>query len=354
MTRRRRSVRALGLRLVLAAILVIPASALMGGVSSARPTQADLDAAKAQLVSLNQRLSSLVEDYDAAKMELNQLKGKLRDAEGDYDSAAADASIARAYLAERAAQAYMGGASAIDVLLGSSTFTDFTDRAEFLGDVAQADADAAATAEQAGQRAARAQTSLQTLLAKQRDLIDTINQKTADIESSISEQQALIDQLTKELSKPVVQKIVEDPGPPPTKDPDPSPPPPPPPPPPPSSGAQAAVDAAYSVLGVPYKWGGDNPDEGFDCSGLTMWSWAHAGVSLPHSSAAQYAVLPHVDKADLKPGDLLFFYTPIHHVAIYVGNNQMIHATHPGSTVQLTTIASYYWAIYSGAGRPGT
>jgi cell wall-associated NlpC family hydrolase len=65
-------------------------------------------------------------------------------------------------------------------------------------------------------------------------------------------------------------------------------------------------------------------------------------------------VLPHVDKADLKPGDLLFFYSPIHHVAIYVGNNQMIHAPHEGTVVTLTTIASYYWAIYVGAGRPGS
>ncbi len=113
------------------------------------------------------------------------------------------------------------------------------------------------------------------------------------------------------------------------------------------------MQAAYSALGVPYKWGGDNPDDGFDCSGLTMWSWAQAGISLPHSSSAQYASIPHVSKDALQPGDLLFFYQPISHVAMYVGNNQMIQATHPGSVVSLSTIDSYWWAVYSGAGRPG-
>src|SRR5207247_7839132 len=132
----------------------------------------------------------------------------------------------------------------------------------------------------------------------------------------------------KALSKPVVRRIVAQPGPTPVSpprpgggdgDPSPKPPPPQPPPPPPSSRAAVAVHAAYSAIGVPYKWGGSSPKEGFDCSGLTMWSWGQAGVALPHSSAAQYAMLPHVSRCDLKPGDLLFFYSPISHVAIYVG-----------------------------------
>jgi cell wall-associated NlpC family hydrolase len=120
------------------------------------------------------------------------------------------------------------------------------------------------------------------------------------------------------------------------------------------NGAEAAVNAAYSVLGVPYLWGGSNPDEGFDCSGLTMWAWAQGGVSLPHSSSAQYSVTPRVSSDDLQPGDLLFFYSPISHVALYVGNNQMIHATNPtDGPVHLESIADYWWDVYVGAGRPG-
>jgi cell wall-associated NlpC family hydrolase len=67
----------------------------------------------------------------------------------------------------------------------------------------------------------------------------------------------------------------------------------------------------------------------------------------------QYGVLPHVPRDQIQPGDLLFFYTPISHVAMYVGGNQMIHATHPGELSHIETIASYWWAEYVGAGRPG-
>ena len=91
------------------------------------------------------------------------------------------------------------------------------------------------------------------------------------------------------------------------------------------------------------------PHVGMDCSGLTMWSWEQAGVSLPHSSAAQYAVVTHISRDQLEPGDLLFFYSPIHHVAIYVGGNQMIEESHPGTVAHVISI---YWQYFTGAGRP--
>jgi cell wall-associated NlpC family hydrolase len=81
-----------------------------------------------------------------------------------------------------------------------------------------------------------------------------------------------------------------------------------------------------------------------------MWSWAHGGVSLSHSSAAQYAELPHLSRDQLRPGDLLFFYSPIHHVALYVGGGQVIEALHPGTTVLKDTPD---WDNYVGAARPG-
>ena len=87
----------------------------------------------------------------------------------------------------------------------------------------------------------------------------------------------------------------------------------------------------------------------FDCSGLTMFAWNSAGVSLPHSSSAQYSSTRHVSVSDLQPGDLVFYYSPISHVAIYIGGGRIIHAPHPGRSVE---IASLRMMPFSGAARP--
>jgi cell wall-associated NlpC family hydrolase len=349
-------------RLTGAALIAVSLAVTASTVSSARPTRQDLDRAKAHLLALNQRLSQLVEQYDAAKLGLHSVENQLADARARDAQARGQAERARAYFSERARGAYEGVGSGIDVLLGATTLAEFTDRVEFLNSVARGDVDAANQAQMAGQQARLAATDLARTLQRRQALVRALDASRTNIEAGIREQTALIHRLEKALSKPVVRRIVAQPGPAPVPhqggggEPPPNPPPappPPPPPPPPSDRASVAVHAAYSAIGVPYKWGGSNPKEGFDCSGLTMWSWAQAGVSLPHSSAAQYAMLPHVSRSDLKPGDLLFFYSPISHVAMYVGGNQMIHAKHPGTRVARETISSYYWAVYQGAGRPG-
>ncbi len=112
--------------------------------------------------------------------------------------------------------------------------------------------------------------------------------------------------------------------------------------------AAVAVDTALAQVGKPYVWGAAGPDS-FDCSGLTSYAWAAAGVSLPHSSAAQYAVTARVSSGSWQPGDLLFYGSPIHHVAMYIGNGQMVEAPYSGTTVR---VASARLSDYVGAGRP--
>jgi len=116
----------------------------------------------------------------------------------------------------------------------------------------------------------------------------------------------------------------------------------------PSSQAQVAVDTAKAQLGKPYVYAGSGPDT-FDCSGLTMYAWAAAGVSLSHNAEAQFNSLPHVSQSDLQPGDLVFFGAPIHHVGMYVGGGTMIEAPYTGVDVRYHTI---YRSDYAGAARP--
>jgi cell wall-associated NlpC family hydrolase len=116
----------------------------------------------------------------------------------------------------------------------------------------------------------------------------------------------------------------------------------------PSDHAQVAVQTAEAQLGKPYVYAGAGPDT-FDCSGLTMYAWAAAGVSLSHNAEAQYLSLPHVPIDSLEPGDLVFFGSPIHHVGMFVGNGTMIEAPYTGVNVRYHTI---YRPDYAGAARP--
>ncbi|CAN5616130.1 C40 family peptidase [soil metagenome] len=116
-----------------------------------------------------------------------------------------------------------------------------------------------------------------------------------------------------------------------------------------SGRASAAVGYAMAQVGDAYVYGAAGPSA-FDCSGLTMMAWAQAGVSLPHSSSAQYGSGTHIAASDLRPGDLVFYYSPISHVGMYIGNGMIVHAANPGSGV---TVAPLYSMPYVGAVRPG-
>jgi cell wall-associated NlpC family hydrolase len=118
----------------------------------------------------------------------------------------------------------------------------------------------------------------------------------------------------------------------------------------PASGRAAiAVETALAQLGDPYVWGADGPNS-FDCSGLMMYAWGKAGVSLSHSSKEQSNEGRRVSKSELMPGDMIFYYQPISHVAMYIGNGRIVHAPHPGAGVR---IASMDEMPFTTAVRPG-
>ena len=125
-------------------------------------------------------------------------------------------------------------------------------------------------------------------------------------------------------------------------------------PPPPPSGnsgaAQTAIAAALSQVGKAYEWGSAGPDA-YDCSGIVLWAYAKAGVTLPHYSGAMFSMTTRISASQLQPGDLVLYGCGgSEHVAIYMGGNQLVHAFNERSGVAVTALAGW-WKPPSGYGR---
>jgi peptidoglycan DL-endopeptidase CwlO len=356
--------RARSARLFAAAILILPTAFLASSaVSSAAPSKADVAAAKQRLDQLEFQLEVAEEQYNDALVRLQAVQARLDDAKSMKDAAEAEAASSQRRLSDRAVQAYTGMGSQMGSLLDAQSLGDFSDRLQFMGAIAQSDADLASEADANAQRAQWAADQYAQVVAERQANLDEMSRHLEEIQNMLGEQKSLYEQtnadyqsyiraqeLAAQQAAEAARQVAQGGGtdaapttgdsggyvPPPN-----------------ATGAQTAIGAAQSVLGTQYVWGSADPSVGFDCSGLTMWAWAQAGVSLPHSSAAQYAALPHVPLSDIQPGDLLFFYSPISHVALYVGGGTMIHARHPGigGEVQYTALSAYDPVV--GAARPG-
>lgn len=332
----------------------------------------------ARLDELSTRYERLQDRSNAAQAQLAEVEGNITQAEARLADTVEERDQRKAELQTYAVDAYLGGPdnSALTVAVDSRNEREMPLRLGYLdtvtGNRTQLIEDLAATEEDVADRVAELRESRQDAA----DLVDQINQSAADAQQAIDEQEQLQSQIDSELAALIEQQRAEeaaarqaeidaaaqaaaqaaqapaadptgggtgtDPGTPPAPTPSPTPPPP-------ASGAAGAVEAALSMQGVPYRWAGADPS-GFDCSGLMMWAWARAGRSLPHSSSAQYSVTRRVSAADLQPGDLVFYFSPISHVGMYIGNGQIVHAPHTGSYVQVVSMG--YVGSPVGYGRP--
>ncbi|MBC6460164.1 C40 family peptidase [Actinomadura sp. HBU206391] len=123
-----------------------------------------------------------------------------------------------------------------------------------------------------------------------------------------------------------------------------------------SAKALGAVQAALNRLGTPYSWGGGGPSgptfgvaqganiKGFDCSGLTLYAYAQVGIGLPHYTGSQFNAGTRVSRDQLRPGDLVFFHTDLHHMGMYIGNGKMVHAPQTGDVVKISPLSGRPWA----------
>ena len=120
---------------------------------------------------------------------------------------------------------------------------------------------------------------------------------------------------------------------------------------PPPTRAERAVKAALSTVGTPYRWGGESPASGFDCSGLVRWAYGRVGVELPHNSYALYGEGRRVRESGMEVGDILFF-EGLGHVGLYLGNGRMVHSPETGRNVEVVRLeTTNYGARLVGARR---
>lgn len=291
-----------------------------GGVAQATPSAGDL---QSQLRRLNAEADQAVERYLDAKLGLDQTRASLGSLRQGVEDARKQLDSLRGLVSAQAADAYMFGAADVALMLSPGNADDTLDRLQTLSMLAQrasdqldemAVAERAYETELARLRKVEQQREQQVKrLAAEKDRVDQLVLRT----------QSLLAELRAAAGPGAVDGV--DPGLPagaappiPTG----------------GGGAAAAVRYAYAQIGKPYAFGAAGPNA-FDCSGLTMMAWRQGGIALPHSAAAQYSVGRHVTRSELQPGDLIFRYSPISHVAIYVGGGMQIAATHTGSTVKL-------------------
>jgi cell wall-associated NlpC family hydrolase len=362
-------------------LVALTSSALSLAVPAAASPQDELAAARAraeqlqgQIAANGQRISVLDEQYNQARLAIDEATAGIATTEGRLDAAATRTDELKTELASRAAALYKGAANGGPAgMLDASDVGELGSRSKYgsaaadeddalIGDlvVAREQLEAARTEYESKRDRAEAQ---RAELESTRSEIESAQQEQeallADAQGDIAQLVAEIDAQRRaaeeaaartaaaqrqreeaarrstassasgggQRSRPVDVRPA----------------------PAPNERAGVAVSTAMAQLGKPYRYAAVGPGS-FDCSGLTMFAWAAAGVRLPHSSAAQYASLPKVSRDQLAPGDLVFYGSPIHHVGVYIGGGQYVHAPQTGDVVKVSSIDR---RDYAGAARPG-
>jgi peptidoglycan DL-endopeptidase CwlO len=335
------------LRRGILALLAVAGSLVVTAPAQAAPSTS---AEAAQLVaSRGHDLEVISERFNEARVALAAQQEAATAAAATMEQATADLAAAQQHVRGLARTAYTGeGLGSFQALLTSDSADAFVDRMATLQLVAGHQSRILETAAAAGVAAAQAQAAAQQAAGEAQAQYDAVAAQQAALQKEVDEyrsafqqlsaqeKQAALAQHSEQHSKadrasrsedreavPASGPVVAD-----------------------GDAAQIAIDTAMAQRGKPYVWAAGGPNS-FDCSGLTSYAFRAAGISLPHSSLMQSRMGQAVSRDELQPGDLVFFYSPVSHVGIYIGNGQMVHAPTSGDVVKVAPLMSGF----SGARR---
>jgi cell wall-associated NlpC family hydrolase len=351
-------------------VIVLAVACLMAASASADPgsvasKQAQAQQVLAQIQGIDVQLERAVEAYDLANVKLHRIEHDIRENRHDLHVAKSNLVRARKLLSVRVVEIYTSSeeTNGLGVLLGATSFNDFVNRLDAVDSVSHQDVQVVTEVRSFKRAVIHHARELKRAHAAQASVVAARSARRAQIQSQLAQRRALLSSIRGEIARmraqerarqiaiagAVRQRLATQPPPSPTET---------------VVGASAAtpettiappsrfggvVGVAMRYLGVPYRWGGASPS-GFDCSGFVMYVYAQVGVSLPHSSYAQYGAGVPVSRDQLQPGDLVFF-NGLGHVGIYIGGNQMIHAPHTGDVVKISSLTGWYASTYVGARR---
>jgi peptidoglycan DL-endopeptidase CwlO len=325
-----------------AAALTTLCLALVGGsVVTASPVAADpdIDDVRERVDDLYHRAEKASERYNTARLRLEAAEKRLTRLHSDIEEREERVGELRGLVASQVAAYYQGESLSMagqlataedpDAFIGQmQTISEYTSQQAAVIDELTAEVDSLEEREDQAEDQAERIEETKKQLAKDKELIDRRAEDAGELLDRLEEEQRESRSASRSASRsnsPVVGEVAA------------------------SGSAGAAVQTALAQVGDAYVYGAVGPDA-FDCSGLTMFAWAAAGVSLPHSSSAQMGSGTPVSIDALQPGDLVFYYSPVSHVGMYIGNGQLVHAANPSTGVQVTSVDSM---PISGAVRPG-
>jgi cell wall-associated NlpC family hydrolase len=304
---------------------------LQGGVSDASTVRAQptLSTLVAEARQLSNEVDSLGQQYDGLQIQIAHAKTEEHLAKLAASRAAKALTGSQKAVAQLAAMGYMNqGLDPTLQMLTSGNPQQFLNQASVVQELDNQAGERLSTLQKAQLASARAQATAREEIATVGQLQTEINSKVSaihaklDILNSAAMSQAMaVFQQTGSYPNVVLPEA--------------------------TTVGTVALRAALTKRGDPYVWGAAGPGE-FDCSGLVVWAFAQEGISLPHYTGSLWNSGMHVSRADLEPGDLVFFFADISHVGIYLGNGLMVDAPSTGQVVQVQPV---FWNAYVGAVR---